>query len=720
LDIQVKGGKYMSDQDIKKSFENAAERMRGDNTTFSSKLTDEHFNDPNRHEDIHDRVKVDYSNIEKSPSMEEVHKWQREHVAKDDQSKEGYPLNVIIDPTMREMYQVVHNAGMTNVFDRFSQQQPTQCKFCIEGLSCQLCANGPCRIHEKAPRGVCGVDADQMVSRNFVYRHVTIGTSANIFHCHQAARTLKAAGEHPESGLKIRDPEKLKKYADMAGLDANQPIEKLAVQFAQWVMDDIHSPYHIESKTVEAFAPTKRKKLWRDLGLFPGGGYSEVAYAQTKCMTNFNSDPIDFLLTSVRLGIANEYQGLFLLDIIQEILMGTQEIAMKKQNMGLLKENMINIITNGHMPLLAHVAIDLASTDEWQQKAKEAGAEGIQILGHVCEGQQLINYEGTHNQKGYGGQEGEWLSQEYVLATGVVDLFMFDYNCTVPTMPLFAKRFGTKLLSTHPVIKLEGTETLDFVPEKMKEQAEKALNIAIDYYKKRKSENRKSYIPPHTSDCMVGFSTESVKKALGGSFDPLIEQIANGNIRGIATIVGCTTARYGQGGSNIFKITQGLIKNNILVLSGGCTSSVMEYTGLTNPKAAEECGEGLKAVCQKLGIPPVLTYGACVDIGKMTHTAKELADALDVDTNMLPLVIGAPEYLEQKAVADACTAVALGWLVHVAPVPSITGSPVTVKTLTETTETLGLGKVVVEMDAEKTVQIYVDHIEKKRKALGLN
>ncbi|MBV1822028.1 hypothetical protein KUA25_28840 [Bacteroidales bacterium MSK.15.36] len=60
---------------------------------------------------------------------------------------------------------------------------------------------------------------------------------------------------------------------------------------------------------------------------------------------------------------------------------------MKKQNMGLLKENRINIITNGHMPLLAHVAIDLASTDEWQQKAKEVGADGIQILGHVCEGQ---------------------------------------------------------------------------------------------------------------------------------------------------------------------------------------------------------------------------------------------------------------------------------------------------------------------------------------------
>ncbi|RKD31936.1 anaerobic carbon-monoxide dehydrogenase catalytic subunit [Thermohalobacter berrensis] len=710
----------MSNKGVKESYKKSAERMRGDNKTLGSQLTPEDFNDPNINQKAFESKQVNYDNIEKSPNMEEVHKWQREHIKKDDQSKDGYPLNVILDPAMREMYQVVHNSDMTNVFDRFSQQQPIQCKFCVEGLSCQLCANGPCRITPKVPRGVCGVDAHTMVARNFMYRHVTIGTAANIFHAHQAARTLKAAGQHPESGLKIRDPEKLRKFADMAGLDANKPIDTLAVEFADWVMNDIHSPYHIPSKTVEAFAPTKRKELWKRLGLFPGGGYSEVSYAQTSCMTNFRSDPVEFLLNSVRLGVANEYQGLFMLDILQEILMGTQEIQKKKQNMGLLKENMVNIVTNGHMPLVAHVALDLASTDEWQQKAKDAGANGIQILGHVCEGQQMINYSGTHNQVAYGGQEGEWLSEEYLLATGAVDLFMFDYNCTVPTLPLYADKFGTKLVSTHPVIKLQGTETLDFVPERMKEQAEKLLNMAIEGFKERKASGREVYIPPHTSDCMVGFSTESVKKALGGSFKPLIDQIANGNIRGIATIVGCTTARYGQGGSNIFKIAKGLIENNILVLSGGCTSAVMEYTGLTDPKAADEAGEGLKAVCKQLGIPPVLTYGACVDIGKMTQTAKEIADALDVDTNKLPLVIGAPEYLEQKAVADACTAVALGWLVHVAPVPSITGSDVVVKTLTETTEKLGLGKVVVEMDAEKTIEIYKDHIEKKRKELGLN
>lgn len=466
---------------------------------------------------------------------------------------------------------------------------------------------------------------------------------------------------------------------------------------------------------------TQKRSLWRKLNIFPGGGFSEVGFAQTKCMTNLNADAVDFLLTSVRLGIINEYQGLFALDILQEILMGTQKIRAAKQNMGLLHKDKVNIITNGHMPLTAHVVIELASTPEWQDKARQAGASGLQVLGHVCEGQQLLNYSDTGAMSAYAGQEGEWLSEEYLLATGAVDLFMFDYNCTIPTLPLYAKRFGTTMVSTHEVIRMPGTEVVEFKPEEMKQQAAKILDMAISAFGKRKAENREVYIPPHVSEgCMIGFSTESVREALGGSWKPLIDAIAAGKIRGIATIVGCTTARYGQGGSNIFRITKGLIEKDILILSGGCTSSVMEYTGLTNPQAAEECGPGLKEVCKALGIPPVLSYGACVDIGKMTQTAKEIADALGVDTNKLPLVIGAPEYLEQKAVADACTAIALGWLVHVAPVPSVTGSDLVVKTLTETTESLGLGKLTVETSADKTVQIYVDHIEKKRKELGLN
>jgi carbon-monoxide dehydrogenase catalytic subunit len=86
--------------------------MSGQDATIALKLNNS--NDPNMHSDLHEKVKVNYQNIEKSPeSMEEVHKWQRKHVAKGDQAKEGYPMNIIIDTAMREMYQVVHNSSMT-------------------------------------------------------------------------------------------------------------------------------------------------------------------------------------------------------------------------------------------------------------------------------------------------------------------------------------------------------------------------------------------------------------------------------------------------------------------------------------------------------------------------------------------------------------------------------------------------------------------------------
>ena len=37
----------------------------------------------------------------------------------------------------------------------------------------------------------------------------------------------------------------------------------------------------------------------------------------------------------------------------------------------------------------------------------------------------------------------------------------------------------------------------------MKDQAEKALNMALEAFRKRKKSNKEIYIPPHVSECMV-------------------------------------------------------------------------------------------------------------------------------------------------------------------------------------------------------------------------
>lgn len=138
-----------------------------------------------------------------------------------------------------------------------------------------------------------------------------------------------------------------------------------------------------------------------------------------------------------------------------------------------------------------------------------------------------------------------------------------------------------------------------------------------------------------------------------------------------------------------------------------------------DPKAAELAGNSLKAICQSLGIPPVLNFGSCVDIGRIGVAVTAIAEALGVDPSQLPVAASAPEYLEQKAVADGVFAVAFGLLTHLGPVPPVTGSPLVTKVLTQDVEQLTGGKVLVEEDPVKAAAAMIAHIDAKRTALGI-
>ncbi len=71
------------------------------------------------------------------------------------------------------------------------------------------------------------------------------------------------------------------------------------------------------------------------------------------------------------------------------------------------------------------------------------------------------------------------------------------------------------------------------MPEKAEEQAAELLQMAIDNFKRARSA-----VEPVTglpmSEAVVGFSTESILEALGGTLDPLLDAIKNGTIRGVA------------------------------------------------------------------------------------------------------------------------------------------------------------------------------------------
>jgi len=152
----------------------------------------------------------------------------------------------------------------------------------------------------------------------------------------------------------------------------------------------------------------------------------------------------------------------------------------------------------------------------------------------------------------------------------------------------------------------------------------------------------------------------------------------------------------------------------------GCGNAALQAAGLCTPETRDLAGPGLKTLCEKLQIPPVLSYGTCTDTGRVADMIAAVSHALgDVPIPKLPVVAVAPEYMEQKATIDAIFALALGLYTYVNPVPNVTGAPNLVRLPTQELKDITGGLLSVEIDPVKAADGLLDHIESNRKGLGL-
>jgi len=318
------------------------------------------------------------------------------------------------------------------------------------------------------------------------------------------------------------------------------------------------------------------------------------------------------------------------------------------------------------------------------------------------------------------GFTGNWITQEAVLASGCVDLFAADMNCSMQIDPLYAQKYKFRLIPVSELVAFEGiTDRINYKPEKAEEQASQLLQMAIDNFKERRASVEPVAQLP-VREAVVGFSTESILDALGGTLAPLLEAIKDGTLRGVAGLVSCTTLRDSGQDVHSVAVAKELIKRDILVLSMGCGNGAMQVAGLCSPEAREFAGPGLEKLCGKLNIPPVLSYGTCTDTGRLADLLAAISNALGgVPIPDLPVAAVAPEYMEQKATIDAVFALALGLYTYVNPVPTITGGPNLVKLLTEDCKQVTGGLLDVEKDPVKAVDNILSHIEANRKKLGI-
>ena len=591
--------------------------------------------------------------------------------------------------------------------------QSTKCGFGLQGVCCRLCANGPCRITPKSPRGICGADADTIVARNFL-RAVACGSGCYIHIVENTALNLKNTALAKGN---IRSEESLNRLAEVLGITGTDKYD-LAVKVADAVLADLYKPDYVQMELIEKLAYSPRLKAWKELGIMPGGSKSEVFAGVVKCSTNLNSDPMDMLVHCLKLGISTGVYGLMLTNLLNDILLGEPEIRFAPVGLNVIDPDYINVMITGHQHSMFTYIQDRLTDEDVVEKAKAAGAKGFKLVGCTCVGQDL-QLRGAHYTEVFPGHAGNNYTSEAILATGAIDGVLSEFNCTLPGIEPICDALKIKQICIDDVAKKKNAELIPFNFETRVEDGEKIIDELIEAYKERRGQVELRLMPEHgNKNTLTGVSELSLKKFLGDSWKPLIDLIVSGKIKGVAGVVGCSSVAYGHDTLTV-ELTKELIKRDIIVLSAGCSSGGIENCGLMTPEAAELAGPGLKEVCKSLGIPPVLNFGPCLAIGRLEMVATELAREIGIDIPQLPLVLSAAQWLEEQALADGAFGLTLGLPLHLGVPPFITGSPLVTKVLTEDMKNITGGQVIVDADAVSAADKLEAIIEEKRKGLQI-
>jgi carbon-monoxide dehydrogenase catalytic subunit len=612
-----------------------------------------------------------------------------------------------IDENAKPMLKLTLQEGIETVWDRFEMQQPV-CKYCESGTSCSRCTMGPCRIiPPRRIRGVCGADADLIVSRNLLDMIAT-GAAAHSDHGREIVETLYLLGTGKTKDYAITDNEKLQRICREYTIktDGKRP-EQLAAELGAAMLDE----YGMRKNTLQFLnrAPKATREIWSRLGISPRGIDREVVDSMHRVQMGVGADYVSILLQGLRTSLSDGWGGSMIGTEVSDILFGTPTITSSKMNLAVLKEDHVNLSVHGHNPMLSEVIVKAVADPELKALAQKYGAKGINLVGMCCTGNELLMRKGIP-------MTGNHLNQELIIATGALEAMVVDYQCIFPSLPRTASCYHTQIISTSSKAAIPGSYFFDFHTEDAYLTAKAIVRMAVENYKNRKPE--RVLIPGEPVPVMAGFSNEAIKNALGGTFKPLIDLIAAGKIRGAVGIVGCNNPRVKHDFGHV-TLAKELIKRNILCVETGCAAIASGKAGLLRPEAASLAGDDLRAVCESLKIPPVLHMGSCVDNSRILVLAAELGNALNVPIHALPVAGAAPEWYSQKAVSIGAYFVASGVYTVLGVMPHIAGSPATVSLLTEGLNGVVNASFAVEPDPVKAAVLISDHIERKRTGLGI-
>ena len=562
------------------------------------------------------------------------------------------PIAATIDVASQQMIKRAQDLGVETVFDRAVKMKP--CNIGIQGICCKNCAMGPCRLPlpkggiegEDTRKGLCGATANTIAARNFA-RMVAAGAAAHSDHGRSVAEVFLSAARKETEDYRIKDPGKLLAIAHTLGVattvevdgeEVDRDIDEIAVEFGEKAMNEWGKPDG-ELLYVKR-APKALYEKWKKTGVIPRNIDREIVEIMHRTHMGVDQDYKNLVKQCTRAAIADGWGGSMLATDLQDVLFGTPSPLQSEANIGIMKEDHVNVIVHGHEPVLSEMIVAASQTQEMLDYAKSKGAKGIQLGGICCTANEILQRHGVP-------PAGNFLQQELVIVTGACDAMVVDIQCIFQNLANVAKCFHTKLITTHPIARMEQDNVIhiEFDEHHAMEDAKRILKIAIDNFQNRETE---VVIPPQKATQIAGFGVESIEYHLGGTFRgsyyTLNDNIINGRIRGGAGVVGCNNARS-QHNNECITLIKELIKNDVIVLTTGCNAIACATEGLLTPEtAAVYCGPGLAEVCETVGIPPVLHLGSCVDNSRILLALTEMVKAggLGNDISDLPAAGSAP------------------------------------------------------------------------------
>ncbi|HQB99651.1 MAG TPA: anaerobic carbon-monoxide dehydrogenase catalytic subunit [Methanospirillum sp.] len=613
------------------------------------------------------------------------------------------------DRTDQEIIRKTLEEGVQTAWDRFALQQP-QCGFGQLGVCCNNCAMGPCRVDPfggKTSHGVCGADVDTIVARNLL-DDLCVGAAAHSDHGREVVEVLLKTAEGEAQGYRITDTEKLKLVAAEYGI-ATEGRDNLDI--ARELAIGILEEYGTVKNRLQLSerAPEQTREIWRKTGIMPRSIDREIVEAMHRVHMGVDADYVNLLLHAMRTSLSDGWGGSMAATECSDILFGTPTPVTSVTNLATLSHDKVNIVLHGHNPLLSQVIVNTAEEAEIKKMAEDKGAKGINLVGMCCTGNELLMRSGIPI-------AGSFLDQELAIATGAVEAMIVDYQCIFPSVPATASCYHTKVITTSTKAKIIGSVYMEFNPENAVDTAKEIIRLAIENYPNRNRDRVR--IPERPMKVMAGFSEETIRKALGGTYKPLIDAIVAGKILGCVGIVGCNNPRIKQDHGHI-TLAKELIRRNILVVETGCAAIACGKAGLLVPEAAELAGEGLASVCKLLGIPPVLHMGSCVDCSRILVLAANIAKELGVGIGDLPIGGAAPEWYSQKAISIGTYFVASGVYTVLGIPPKIFGSQNVLNLLADGVKGITNSAFAVEPDPMKTADLLEAEINRKRKALNI-